>query len=60
MAATVDYVGTRIHPTIYNRGAVADPAAWVARDIDTKSPEEIVLGAQGAVTYSPTFAVPSA
>ena len=29
-------------------------------DIDTKSPEEIVLGAQGAVTYSPTFAVPSA
>ena len=52
-------MGTRIHPTFYNRGAVADPA-WVARDIYTKSPEEIVLGAQGAVTYSPTFAVPSA
>ena len=47
-------------PTIHNRGAVADPARGGARDIDTKSPEEIVLGAQGAVTYSPTFAVPSA
>ena len=46
-------------PTIHNRGVVADPARWQG-DIYTKSPEEIVLGAQGAVTYSPTFAVPSA
>ena len=48
--------------TIHNRGAVADPARGGGGngDIDTKSPEEIVLGAQGAVTYSPTFAVPSA
>ena len=53
-------MGTHGYPTIYNRGAVADPAKGGNGDIDTKSPEEIVLGAQGAVTYSPTFAVPSA
>ena len=40
-------------------GAVAR-AAVALRGIYEKAPNLFRLGAQGAVTYSPTFAVPSA
>ena len=41
IGAAGDYVGTREHPTIHNRGAVADPAHLVMIHIVGDMPSEI-------------------
>ena len=41
IGAAGDYVGTRIHPTIHNRGAVADPAEWLMIHMAGDVPSEM-------------------